>query len=84
MDPGHVCCGGGDKNVVLVAGCIGTGFHQGAYDELLLIGILEVRYDLEGGLTKSYFPTTSLNFVAKHSAAVPSSTDFSNSAKNFL
>jgi len=27
VDPGHICCGGGDENVVLVAGRVGAGFN---------------------------------------------------------
>src|SRR5579871_5741745 len=82
MNPGHLgTSGSGNQNIVCVSCSVGSGFHKCSSYEFLLISVLSSALYWRVG-TKSYFSTTELNLVAKHSLAVPSATDFSNSSKN--
>lgn len=82
MNPSHIGTGrSGNQNVVCISCGIRAGFHECSSYEFLLIRVL-LSAVFTVALTKSYFSTTELNLVAKHSLAVPSATDFSNSSKN--
>src|SRR5271170_2444256 len=83
MDPGHICCSRCNEEIILISRCIGASFHNCSCNELLLCRVLK-SVGQRRRITKSYFDTMELNFVAKHSLLVPSSTDLSNSAKNLL